>query len=447
MNKTLIYNALIINEGKSFKGSVLISGNIIEEVFENAVPESVFAGSDIINAEGCLLLPGVIDDHVHFREPGLTHKAELSTESAAAIAGGVTSFMEMPNTIPQTTTLDIWGAKMALAEEKSLANYSFYLGATNENIDQLKKADFSRVCGVKVFMGSSTGNMLVDNEEILINLFREIPSVIAVHAESESVIKENKKKYIEQTGGILPVKYHPLIRSAEACYESTARAVELAAKYNSRLHVLHLSTAKELSLFEKKPLKTKKITSEACLLHLWFDDQDYSEYGNLIKCNPAVKTSNDKNTLRSAVSDGLIDIVATDHAPHLLSEKSGDCLTAASGSPSIQFSLSAMLDLASKGHFTKETVVEKMCHAPAIVYKIEKRGFIRKKYFADIVLVKPDEEWTLSSDKILSKCGWSPFTGITFSHIVKSTWINGVLVFDNGSLTGKKASNELKFIG
>ncbi len=445
MSKTLIYNALIINEGKSFTGSVLISGDKIEEVFEDNVPESVLASSAIYNAEGCWLLPGVIDDHVHFREPGLTHKADITSESAAAVAGGVTSFMEMPNTIPQTTTIDNWKAKMALAEQKSFANYSFYLGATNENIEQLKKADFSRVCGVKVFMGSSTGNMLVDNEEILINLFREIPSIIAVHAESEPIIQSNKKKYIEQTDGILPVKYHPLIRSAEACYESTARAVELASKYDSKLHVLHLSTAKELSLFEKKPLQSKRITSEACLLHLWFDDQDYAEYGNLIKCNPAVKSSSDRNSLLSAVSDGLIDIVATDHAPHLLSEKQGDCLTAASGSPSVQFSLIAMLDLASKGYFTKEAVVEKMCHAPAIVYGINKRGFIRNNYFADFVLVKPDTNWTLSSEMILSKCGWSPFNGNTFRHLVKSTWVNGVLVYDNGALVGVRAAKALKF--
>ena len=445
MNKTLIYNALIINEGKSFTGSVLISGDKIEEVFDKNIPESVLASSDIYNAEGCWLLPGVIDDHVHFREPGLTHKADIISESAAAVAGGVTSFMEMPNTIPQTTTVDNWDAKMALAEQKSFANYAFYLGATNENIEQLKKADFSRVCGIKVFMGSSTGNMLVDNEEILINLFREIPSIIAVHAESELIIQSNKKKYIEQTNGILPVKYHPLIRSAEACYESTARAVELASRYDSRLHVLHLSTAKELSLFEKKPLQSKKITAEACLLHLWFDDKDYAEYGNLIKCNPAVKTTSDRNSLLSAISEDLIDIVATDHAPHLLSEKQGDCLTAASGSPSVQFSLIAMLDLASKGYFTKETVVEKMCHAPAIVYGISKRGFIKKNYFADFVLVKPDANWTLSSEIILSKCGWSPFTGNAFRHLVKSTWINGVLVYDNGALVGLKAAKALKF--
>ncbi len=445
MNKALIYNALIINEGKSFTGSVLISGDKIEEIFEKDVPESVLASAVIYNAEGCWLLPGVIDDHVHFREPGLTHKADITSESSAAVAGGVTSFMEMPNTIPQTTTIDNWNAKMRLAEEKSFANYSFYLGATNENIEQLKKADYSRVCGVKVFMGSSTGNMLVDNEEILINLFREIPSIIAVHAESEPIIQSNKKKYIEQTGGILPVKYHPFIRSEEACYESTARAVELASKYDSRLHVLHLSTAKELSLFEKKPLQSKRITSEACLLHLWFDDNDYAESGNLIKCNPAIKTYSDRNSLLSAVSDGLIDIVATDHAPHLLSEKQGDCLTAASGSPSVQFSLIAMLDLASKGYFTKEAVVDRMCHAPAIVYGVNNRGFIRKNYFADMVLVKPDANQTLTGDMILSKCGWSPFTGIKFRHSVKSTWVNGVLVYNNGTLVGIRAAKALKF--
>jgi dihydroorotase len=445
MNPVLIHKALIINEGASFIGSVLIKKDKIAAVFKEKIPDSVLNSSEIIDASGKLLMPGIIDDHVHFREPGLTHKADIKTESVAAIAGGVTSFMEMPNTIPQTTDIGAWNEKMKLAEINSYANYAFYLGATNDNLKQILDADFSRVCGVKVFMGSSTGNMLVDNERVLEEIFSTVPSVIAVHAESEGIIQSNKKKYIEETMGDLPMRYHSLIRSSEACYSASARAVELASKYDTRLHILHISTAKELSLLEKKPLHSKKVTAEACIMHLWFDDRDYSHYGSAIKCNPAVKTKEDRAALRDAVANGLIDVVSTDHAPHLISEKQGDCITAASGSPSIQFSLILMLELVSKGILTKEAVVERMCHAPATIFRIEKRGFIREGYYADLVIVDQGSSWNLNESQILSKCGWSPFIGQHFNNQVYQTWLNGKLVYENGKFTGERAGMNLNF--
>lgn len=444
-SKTLIKNATIVNEGRSYRGSVLIEKDIIEAVFEDGIPESVINESKIIDAEGLWLIPGVIDDHVHFRQPGLTHKADLNTESRAAIAGGVTSFMEMPNTQPQTTSNVIWEDKMLLAEKYSIANYSFYLGATNENISEIENADFKRIPGVKVFMGSSTGNMLVDNEKILKDIFRIVPGVVAVHAESEGIIKANKSRFMSDPACDLSIKYHPLIRSAEACYESTARAVELAADFNTRLHVLHLSTKKELQLFENKPLKDKNITCEACVLHLWFDDRDYEKYGNSIKCNPAVKTLDDKMALIKAVNEGLVDVIATDHAPHLISEKQGDCLTAASGAPSIQFSLVAILEMVKRGEFSIENAIEKMCHAPATLYRIEKRGFIKEGYFADLVLVDRNSEWLVEKEIIQSKCGWSPFEGEKFSSKIKTTILNGQIVYQDGVFYDCKASVGLAF--
>lgn len=452
MKPLLIHKALVINEGRSVQGSVLVVDGFIQRVFEGDLPLETRASIDqmdveVMDAHGCWLLPGVIDDHVHFREPGLTHKADLNSETSAALAGGVTSFMEMPNTLPQTTSLDVWEAKMALGAAHALANYAFYLGATNNNLDELLRADFSRVCGVKVFMGSSTGNMLVDNEKTLVGLFKELPSVVAVHAESEGVIKANKAHYLALTGGVLPVSYHPLIRDAEACYASAARAVELAAAHDTRLHLLHLSTARELALLSIGPLADKRITGEACVPHLWFDDSDYAFRQTAIKCNPAIKSRADREALRRAVAEGRIDVVATDHAPHVWSEKEGDALTAASGMPGVQFSLSLMLELAAEGVLSKEQVVARMCHAPALLYKVVNRGFIREGYHADLVLVNPAAPFTIDEGLVLSKCGWSPFTGLSLQHRVEMTLVNGVKVYEKGRFTGLNAAQSLKFEG
>lgn len=445
MTKTLIHQALIINEGRSFVGSVLLEGACIAQIFEGPVPQEVLTGSQVLDATGKWLLPGVIDGHVHFREPGLTHKADLLTETRAALAGGVTSFMEMPNTLPQTTTVQVWEEKMELAASKSLANYSFYLGATNENLSELEKADYQRVCGIKVFMGSSTGNMLVGQQKALEGIFRTVPCIVGVHAESESIIQANKARYLEAVGGDLPISYHPLIRSAEACYASSATAVNLATRFGTRLHILHLTTARELDLFDAKPLKDKKITAEVCVPHLWFDDRDYAYRGNSIKCNPAIKTEQDKLELRRGLRTGKLDVIATDHAPHLWAEKQGNCLTAASGSPSVQFSLPLMLELVKEEVFTKEMVVEKMCHAPAELYRIDRRGFIRKGYFADLVLVNPNEQWILTGERILSKCGWSPYEEQVFRTNVLKTWVNGALAYDEGQFSEGRTATELRF--
>lgn len=441
----LIGNASIINEGQEYMGHILIKDGMIVDIIKDETNPNLIVHDEYYEAKGKILIPGVIDDQVHFREPGLTHKADIYSESKAAVAGGITSYMEMPNTNPQTTTQKLLKEKFELAALKSLANFSFYIGATNDNIDELTETDPKHICGIKVFMGSSTGNMLVDNERVLEEIFSTVPSVIAVHAESEGIIQSNKKKYIEETMGDLPMRYHSLIRSSEACYSASARAVELASKYDTRLHILHISTAKELSLLEKKPLHSKKVTAEACIMHLWFDDRDYSHYGSAIKCNPAVKTKEDRAALRDAVANGLIDVVSTDHAPHLISEKQGDCITAASGSPSIQFSLILMLELVSKGILTKEAVVERMCHAPATIFRIEKRGFIREGYYADLVIVDQGSSWNLNESQILSKCGWSPFIGQHFNNQVYQTWLNGKLVYENGKFTGERAGMNLNF--
>jgi dihydroorotase len=445
MTPLLIYNALIINEGHSFTGSVLVEGERIVRVFDKDVSNDILNTCRVVDAKGKWLLPGAIDDHVHFRDPGLTHKADLTTESKAALAGGVTSFMDMPNTLPQTINIQTWKEKMELASEKSYANYAFYLGATNDNFSELEKADYHHVCGVKIFMGSSTGNMLVDNHEILERIFRTIPSIIAVHAESESIIRDNKAKYLEESGGLLPLRFHFLIRSSEACYASSSMAVECASRFGTRLHILHISTAKELKLFENKPLAEKKITAEVCVPHLCFDSTDYEHYGNIIKCNPAIKTIQDKEALREAVSTNLIDVIATDHAPHLWAEKQGDCLVAASGMPSIQFSLLLMLELALKGVFTKEKVVEKMCHAPADLFHINGRGYIREGYYADLVLISPDIFWTLSGKQIISKCAWSPYENQNFHFGVYQTYLNGKLVYQSDKSLNCKAAKELTF--
>jgi len=442
----LIKNATIVNEGRTFIGSVLIDGEQIKAVYEGNQPIEVKEPFIEIDAAGLLLLPGVIDDQVHFRDPGLTHKGDIYTESKAAVAGGVTSYFEMPNTKPQATTIDLLEDKYNLASGKSFANYSFLMGVTNDNIEELKKINTRNVAGVKMFMGSSTGNMLVDNQNTLNRVFSEIPLLIVTHCEDEATIQSNIQHYKALLGEDIPVKYHPLIRTAEACYKSSSFAVELAKKYNSRLHVFHLSSALEMSLFSSdKPLREKRITAEVCVHHLWFSDTDYAKYGNRIKWNPAIKSESDRLALIEAVNSNIIDVVATDHAPHLLTEKEGSCLVAASGGPLVQHSLVAMLQLAKRGIFTLEKVVEKMCHAPADLFRIEKRGFIRPGYFADLVLVDPNKPWTVTPENILYKCGWSPFEGTTFDSAVLKTWVNGNLVFDNGKFDEAVRGQRLLF--
>ena len=439
----LIHKATIINEGISFTGSVLIENDRISEIYKDEVPSDILNRATVIDAKDKWLLPGVIDDQVHFREPGLTHKGDISSESRAAIAGGVTSFMEMPNTKPQTTTIDLLEQKFELGAEKAYANYSFYMGATNDNIAELKKVNPKEVCGVKVFMGSSTGNMLVDDKKVLQAIFAEVDMLIATHCEKEEIIRENIAKYKAEFGEDVPIQYHPLIRSAEACYRSSAEAVELADKYQTRLHILHLSTEREISLFDIKPLSEKKITGEVCVHHLWFSDEDYAKYGTRIKWNPSVKTIQDRDALMQGLLKDRLDVIATDHAPHLLEEKQGEALKAASGGPLVQHSLQMMLDLARKGKITKEQVVNKMCHAPATMFKIYNRGYIRKDYFADLVLVNPNKPYTVDQSNILYKCKWSPLEGETLSTTIEKTFLNGKIAFDNGVLNDIKGERLL----
>lgn len=445
MRRTLIQNAVMVNEGRKVTGSVVIEGEKIAEILVGE--EKAAAPCDeVMDASGCYLLPGAIDEHVHFRDPGLTHKADITTESHAAAAGGVTSIMDMPNTNPQTTTPEALEEKFALLAEKSAVNYSCYFGATNNNYTQFPQLDKRRVCGVKLFMGSSTGNMLVDRMASLRNIFGGTDLLIAAHCEDQGIIKENTDRYKKEFGGNdVPLAYHPLIRSEEACYRSSELAVQLAREANARLHIMHISTARELSLFSDAPLKEKRITAEACVSHLLFTEDDYQTLGARIKCNPAIKTADDRKALQEAVGSGLIDAIATDHAPHLLSEKEGGALKAMSGMPMIQFSLVSMLELADKGAFTIEKVVEKMAHAPAQMYDIQNRGYIRKGYQADLVLVRPDREWTVTADCILSKCGWSPLEGHTFRWKVEKTFVNGHLLFDNGRIDEGCRGQELVF--
>ncbi len=445
----LITNANIVNEGKVFKGSVRISNGMIESVSEGSAAVQRVSGSSVIriDASGKLLIPGVIDDQVHFREPGLTHKGDLYTESKAAVAGGITSFMEMPNTIPNVLTQQLLEQKYQLAAERSLANYSFYMGASNDNTDEIVKTDPKSVCGVKVFMGSSTGNMLVDDPDTLRAIFREAPLLVAVHAEDETIIRENTRRYREKFGKAMPVKYHPDIRSAEACYRSSSLAVNLAHKYGTRLHVLHLSTARETALFENNlPLKEKKITAEVCVHHLWFSDSDYDTKGTFIKWNPAVKTAADRKELRQALLDDRLDVIATDHAPHTREEKQNDYFAAPSGGPMVQHSLTAMLELYHKGILSIETVVRKMCHAPADCFNIDRRGYIRPGYFADLVLVDLKNPWIVDKSNIMYKCGWSPFHGQLFNSKVTHTFVNGRLVYNNGTFDESVKGSRLKFI-
>lgn len=447
-NNYYIHNALIVNENQRKLGAILIQDGLISEIFQGQAPAGFgFPEATIsIDAGKKWLLPGVIDDQVHFREPGLTQKGDLLTESRAAAAGGVTSYMDMPNTLPKAITLELLEEKYRLAAEKSLANYSFFLGASDDNLDQIKKADPRSICGLKVFLGASTGNMLVNDPAILSAVFENSPLLIAVHAEEETVIRENLQQYTARYGEAIPIEAHPLIRSSEACYRSSLKATELAAKTNARLHLLHLSTAHELSLLRNDiPLTEKKITGEVCVHHLWFDDRDYARLGSRIKWNPAIKTSVDRESLFRAVLDDTLDIIATDHAPHLLSEKENPYLTCPSGAPLVQHALVAMLEFYHKGKISLEKIVEKMCHHPAILYLIDKRGFLCKGYHADMVLVDPDNPWSVSSDNILYKCGWSPFEGTTFRSRVTHTWVNGNLVFDQGKFYETRKGKRLEF--
>lgn len=443
---TLIKNAIIVNEGVEVLGSVLLEDEFITDIFIKDIPEAILVNSKIIDAEGLYLLPGVIDDQVHFREPGLTHKAEISTESKAAVAGGVTSFMEMPNTSPQTTTQKLLEEKFRIGAEKSMANYSFYIGATNDNLDELLLTDKKNVCGIKIFMGASTGNMLVDNPQTLDQIFKKSDLLIATHCEDENTIKENLQKYKTQFGDDIPVKYHPYIRSTEACLKSSSFAVSLAKKYNTRLHILHVSTEAELSLFENSsPLNQKRITSEVCIHHLWFNEQDYEKLGNKIKWNPAVKAESDRKALFEGLLNNKLDVIATDHAPHTLEEKSHVYTKAPSGGPLVQHSLVAMMEFHRRGEISLAHIVNKMCHAPATIFNIHKRGYIRKGYYADLVLVNPNKDWTVSKDNILYKCGWSPLEGHTMHSQIVSTFINGNLVFDNGKFYEQHKGMALKF--
>lgn len=450
---TLIQNAVIINEGRSFVGSVWIEGAYIMSVWEGTegldewISNARMAGASlrILDGSGKWLLPGAIDDQVHFREPGLTYKGDIRSESRAAVAGGVTTFMDMPNTIPQTTTLEALEWKFQRAAKESAANYSFFFGGTNDNAALIHQLDRQRVPGIKLFLGSSTGNMLVDQEEALRRFFGETDLLIAVHAEKEDVIRRNRAYYVAEYGEDLDISFHPKIRSEEACYISSSEAVALARKLGTRLHLFHLSTAKELALLDKGPLSERKITAEACVHHLWFCDEDYAVYGNRIKWNPAIKTKTDRDALRHAVNDDTIAVVATDHAPHLLSEKEGSCLTAASGGPLVQHSLLAMLEMAAEGIFTKEKVVEKMAHHPADLYGIDRRGYIREGYYADLVLVDSRKSYTVSKENILYKCGWSPFENYTFRNTVICTFVNGKMVYADGKVHDEPAAMEVRY--
>lgn len=441
---TLIKNAKIVNEGKVIEGDILIEGEFIKEVAESISAKS--ADVNVIDAEGNYVFPGAIDDQVHFREPGLTHKAEIETESKAAIAGGITSFIEMPNTNPQTTTVEKLEAKFDIAAEKAYANYSFMFGGTNDNLDEILKVDPKGVAGLKLFLGSSTGNMLVDDPQILEKIFSSTDMVISVHCEDEATIRKNLQEQIDEYGEDIPIGKHPIIRSEEACYLSSSSAIELAKKTGARLHVFHLSTGKETNLFTNKiPLKDKKITSEVCIHHLWFSDEDYSKKGTHIKWNPAVKKASDRDQLWAALLDDRIDVIATDHAPHTLEEKASVYTKAPSGGPLVQHALVAMIEMYHKDKISLPKIAEKMAHNPAILFDVEKRGYIKEGYYADLVIVDINNPWTVNKDNILYKCGWSPFEGTTFKSRVTHTILNGTLVYNNFKVLNVKAAKRLTF--
>ncbi|MFD2871388.1 dihydroorotase [Mucilaginibacter ximonensis] len=442
MASILIKAATVVNENRQFVADILVKDGLIEKI----APQIDASADTTINAEGLYLFPGAIDDQVHFREPGLTHKANIHSESRAAVAGGITSFMEMPNTVPNTLTQELLEDKYQIAAQNSLANYSFFMGASNNNLDEVLRTDVKNVCGIKVFMGSSTGNMLVDNPVTLENLFAQAPMLIATHCEDEATIQSNLAHYKQLLGDNIPVKLHPKIRSEEACYLSSSMAVELAKKHNTRLHILHISTEKETHLFDNTtPLKEKRITAEACIHHMWFTDRDYETKGNFIKWNPAVKTEHDRDGILKAVLDGHIDVIATDHAPHTLEEKEQPYLQAPSGGPLVQHALVAMLELYHHGKITLEQIVEKMAHNVAICFQIEKRGYIREGYFADLVLVDLNKPWQVNKSNILYKCGWSPFEGATFRSTVKHTIVSGNLAWSEGKFVSETSGKRMSF--
>jgi len=444
MSTVLIRNAKIVNEGAIFEGDILIENEFIKEIAEKISPKS--SDCVIIDAEGSYVMPGAIDDQVHFREPGLTHKGNIETESRAAVAGGITSFIEQPNTVPNAVTQELLEDKYQIAAKTSYANYSFMMGGTNDNLDEVLKTNPRNVAGIKLFLGSSTGNMLVDNPEVLEKIFSSTKMLIAVHCEDEVTIKTNTQKYKEEFGDDIPMKYHHLIRSEEACYLSSSKAIELAKKTGARLHVFHLSTAKEMELFTNKiPLEQKQITAEVCVHHLWFTDADYETKGSLIKWNPAVKTQADKDALWKALLDDRIDVIATDHAPHTLEEKCNPYLTCPSGGPLVQHAVVALFEAHHQGKISVEKIVEKMCHNPAKIFKIEKRGFIREGFYADLAIVNTHLPWNVKKENILYKCGWSPFEGYNFKSRVTHTFVNGKLVYQNGKVKDLKVGQRLLF--
>ena len=444
MSTYLIRNAKIVNEGVVFEGDILIENEWITEIAEKISPKT--SRCVIIDAEGSYVIPGAIDDQVHFREPGLIHKGTIESESKAAIAGGITSFIEQPNTVPNAVTQELLEQKYQIAAESSHANYSFMMGGTNDNLEEILKTNPRNVAGIKLFLGSSTGNMLVDNPEVLEKIFSSTKMLIAVHCEDEATIKANTEKYKEEFGEAIPVNRHHLIRSAEACYISSSKAIALAKKTGARLHVFHLSTAKEMSLFTNKiPLEQKQITAEVCIHHLWFTDADYETKGSLIKWNPAVKTQDDKDALWKALLDNRIDVIATDHAPHTLEEKSNPYTTCPSGGPLVQHALVAMMESYFNGKISIEKIVEKMCHNPAKIFKIENRGFIKEGYFADLVIVNPHMPWNVKKENIIAKCGWSPFEGTNFKSRVTHTFVNGKLAYANGKVKDIIAGERLTF--
>lgn len=443
MQRMIIKNGTIFNEGKRFVADILIENNRITTIEPNI---EALPNTQVIDATGKWILPGVIDDQVHFREPGLTHKGSIETESRAAIAGGVTSFIEQPNTVPNAVTQELLEEKYQIAAQSSFANYSFMMGGTNDNLDEVLKTNPRNVAGIKLFLGSSTGNMLVDNQEVLEKIFSSTKMLIAVHCEDEQTIKQNLQMAIDTYGEDIPVDQHPIIRSAEACYISSSKAVALAKKTGARLHVFHISTGKETELFTNDiPLKDKKITAEVCVHHLYFSDEDYAKKGNFIKWNPAVKTAQDRAQLWEALLDDRIDVIATDHAPHTLEEKSQQYLQAPSGGPLVQHSLLVLLDFAKKGKLSVEKVVEKMCHNPAVVFQIESRGYIKEGYFADLVIVDPNQDTKVSKDNLVYKCGWSPLEGETLQAAIEKTIVNGHVVFDKGNFNESPKGQRLLF--
>ncbi|WP_438961508.1 dihydroorotase [Nonlabens sp.] len=444
MRKTLIKNAKIVTDGVTRVGDVLIEGEIIKEIDDSISAKD--ANTMIIDAEGNYLLPGVIDDQVHFREPGLTHKGNIESESAAAVAGGITTFMEQPNTIPQATTIEEWENKMTIASKTSYANYAFFFGGTNDNLEEILKVDSARVPGIKLFLGSSTGNMLVDDQEVLKKIFSNVKLRIALHCEDEATIKANLQTAIDTYGEDIPMDQHPVIRSEEACYLSSSKAVKLAKETGGRIHVFHLSTGKETSLFDnKKPIIEKQITAEVCIHHLWFSDEDYATKGSLIKWNPAVKTAKDREEIWKALLDDRIDVIATDHAPHTASEKSNSYLNCPSGGPLVQHALPAMMQFVSQEKISIEKVVEKMCHNPALLFDIPDRGYIREGYKADLVIVDPNNPWTVTKENVIAKCGWSPFEGVTFNSRITHTFINGHLAYKNFKVSETRNAQALRF--